>query len=267
MVQTNKAQENQAGQQTPVPQNQSPTLTEEAMQKLLAPMQETIAQLKADKEAAAAEQLAKAEAARRAQVNKEADIQTMLGNVDTGGTSDDAYENMSKRQLVEIIAGAVETAMEANATKIKNDIGQSLAPSNDKMAVMEKAVMGILGNLGVQEARGKHDDFDDYQEDISKIMGNNPGLTFERAYLLAKSERAGNTATRSQIDSEKPSDSAWAPEASQGGTIPNQTALQAIADRGKEARDNAAVTKSGTVGIRNIIAAGVAKVQADKQQQ
>ncbi len=200
-------------------------------------------------------------------MNKAADISAMLSESEAPASGDDAYENMSKRQLVEIIAGAVETAMDANATKIKDDISQTLVPGDKKMVVIEKAVMGILGNMGVQECRGKHEDFDAYAEPISKIMGENPGLTFERAYLLAKSEVAGDVANRAQIETEKPTDSAWQAPAAQGGAIPNQTALQTMADRGKEVREDAAVTKSGTIGIRNIIAAGVERAFADKNQQ
>jgi len=97
-------------------------------------------------------------------------------------------------------------------------------------------------------------------------MGENPGLTFERAYLLAKSEVAGNVANRAQIETEKPTDSTWSAPATQGGAIPNQTALQTMADRGRDSREEAAMTKSGTIGIRNIIQAAVSKIGEDKQQ-
>ena len=255
MVQTAKAQQNQENQKESQEQNQAPSM--EALTKLLAPLTETVAQLKADKEQVIAEKAATQEAARQAQLDKDADISGMLDDVNVSDDGDDKYEKMSKRQMVEVIAGAVETALEASAVKIKNDIGQSAAEGNKKVDKIENAVMSILGHMGAQETRSKHDDFDDYAEDMSKIMGNVAGLSFDDAYLLAKSKRAGNVAKKSQIDSEKPTDTAWSPNGAQGGALPTQTALQTMADRGKDARENAAATESGTVGFRNILKAGM----------
>ena len=111
MAQTDKAKQNQAGQQNQESETQSLTAAE--LTKLLAPMQETIAQLKADNEQKVVDKAAREEAARQTQVNKDADIATMLGeaNVEASGDGNDPYEKLSKRQMVEIIAGAVETAM------------------------------------------------------------------------------------------------------------------------------------------------------------
>ena len=258
MPQTDKAK--QAGQQQQVdPQNQPVALTEDTLQKILTPMAEAIAQLKVDKAAEGTAQVAAQEAARQEELNKAADISGMLNEADAAGVGDDKFESMSKRQLVDIIASSVETAMDANATKIKDDISQSLLPSNDKVDAMEKAVYAILGKLGVQDARGKHNDFDNYTEAISKIMGDTPGITYERAYLVAKGEAAGKIAPKGQIDTEKPTDAGWPSEAAQGGVLPNQGTLQHIADRGSESRQEAVKTTSGVVGMRNIIRDGANK--------
>lgn len=267
MPQTEKAkQAGQQNQETQQNQEQNQSVSMEALAKLLEPLTETVAQLKADKEQVVASQAAAQETARQTQLNKDADIAGMLDNVDlSDSTTDDKYESMSKRQLVDIIAGAVETAMEANATQIKSDIGKSLSPDLAKIGNIEKVLMGIVGNMGVQESRSKHNDFDDYKEPISKIMGEVPGITFERAYLLAKSEAAGKTPPKSQIETEKPTDNVWSAQPAQGGALPSQNALQTIADRGRESREENAVTKSGTVGIRNIISAGFDRAIAAKE--
>lgn len=251
MSQTEKAK--QAGQQESQEQNQPVSI--DALKELLAPLAETVAALKADKEAVSAKASAAQEAARQAQLNKDADLSTMLGEADVSDSGDDKYENMSKRQMMDVLASAVETAMEANATQIKGDIAKSLSPDLSKIGNIEKVLMGIVGNMGVQEARNKHSDFDNYREPISKIMGEVPGISFDRAYLLAKSEAAGKVPPKGQTDTEKPNESTWSPSGNQGGTIPNQGALQQIADRGKEARDNVEMTKSGTRGFRNILSA------------
>ncbi len=268
MPQTDKAK--QAGQQNQGSQNESVALTEETLQKILTPMAEAVAQLQADKTAEATATAEAQEAAKQEQLNKAADIAGMLKEADAGGTGDDVFESMSKRQLVDIIGSAVETAMEANATKIKGDIAQSLVPGSEKVNAMEKAVYAILGKLGVQDSRGKHEDFDDYAEAISKIMGDTPGITYERAYLVAKGEAAGKLPPKGQVDSEKPTDAGWPSQAAQGGTLPNQGTLQQIADRGSESRQESAKTTSGTVGIRNIINDGVSKAVDElfsRQQQ
>ncbi len=259
MTQTAKAQQNQANQKESQEQNQAPSMEE--LTKLLSPLVETVAQLKADKEQVALNQAEAQEAAQQAKLNKDADIAGMLEEAnlsETGG--DDKYENLSKRQLVEVLTGAMETALEANATKIKVDIAKSLSEDNKKVDVIEKTVMAILGKMGVAESRGKHEDFDDHKDAISNIMGEIPGITFERAYLLAKSEKAGELPPKGQIDTEKPDNQTWSP---QGGALPNQNALQTIADRGRLSREDSTATKNGTVGIRNIIDAGVNKAVDD----
>lgn len=268
MTQTEKAQQNQASQKESQEQNQTPSM--EAIAKLLEPLTETVAQLKADKEQESVNQAAAQEAAQQAKLNKDADIAGMLDDANlSDATGDDKYENLSKRQLVDVLAGAMETALEANATKIKGDIAKTLSADTAKVDVIQKTVMAILGKMGVDESRNKHSDFDEYKDDISKIMGEVPGISFERAYLLAKSEKAGELPPKNQIDAEKPDNTVWSPEASQGGTLPNQNALQTIADRGRQSRDDNAVTQHGTVGIRNIIDVGVNKAVDDlfAQQQ
>ena len=269
MPQTDKAkQASQQKQEDTQNQEQNQSASMDALAKLLAPLTETVAQLKADKEQEAAKEAAAKEAARQAKLNKDVDIASMLDDVDlsdAGTGTGDKYENLSKRQLVDVLAGAMETALEANATQIKSDVAKTMSPGTEKVELIEKVVTAILGKMGVEESRSKHKDFDDYKDAISKIMGEVPGISFDRAYLLAKSEAAGKLPPKGQIDSEKPDNAGWSPNPAQGGVIPNQNALQMIADRGKEAREDAAVTKSGTVGIRNIISAGIDRVQAAKE--
>jgi len=266
MAQTDKAKQNQAGQNQGDSGNQSPPLTQEALQKLLGPVMETVTQLKAEQEKEAASKLAAVEAAKQAQLNKDADLAAMLDNVDMSEGTEDKYDKLSNRQIIDVIAGAVETAMEANTAKIKNDISQSLKPNADKMVVMERAVMTILGTLGMQETRSKHADFDEHKDEIAKVMGENPALSFEDGYYLAKSRKAGSLPPSGQINTEKPTDSVW-PQENAGAVVPNQAALQEMADRGRESRDDTAVTKSGTVGIRNIIAVGMEKVGVGSKRQ
>ena len=259
---TNAQQASQKSQEDPQEQNQQ----SEALKELLAPLVATVKQLQSDKEQEVADKAAVLEAARQKKLNEDADIAAMLSDPDTSDVGDDKFEQMSKRQMVDLLAGAMETALEANAVKIKSDIGQSKAKDDEKIAVIEKAVYAILGKMGVQESRGKHKDFDDHKDAISKIMGEIPGITFERAYVLAKGEAGAKGAHKSETDSEKPSNEGWQPQGgAQGGVLPNQNALQAIADRGRESREEATMTKSGTIGIRNIINAGIDKAMTAKE--
>ena len=266
MPQTEKAKQASQQNQQEAPQEQNRQA--EALKEALAPLMATVKALQADKEQEAADKIATQETARQAKLDKDADIAAMLSDPNTSDAGEDKFEQMTKRQIVDLLASAMETALEANAVKIKSDIGQSKAKDDEKIAVIEKAVYAILGKMGVKDSRDKHKDFDDYQDAISKIMGEIPGITFERAYVLAKGEAGAKGAHKSETDSEKPTDTAWQPQGrAQGGVLPNQNALQAIADRGRESREEATVTKSGTVGIRNIINAGINKVMAANEQQ
>jgi len=261
MAQTDKAKNSQANgsdkdKQTP--------LTQEVLQNLLAPVMQELNQLKADKEAEIA---AKAKAAqdkkdaeRASQLAKDSDIGKMLEDLGDDTAAEDKYDKLSNRQLIDVIAKAVETAMAANAARIKDEIGQTAAPSGEKVAALEKAVMGIYGTMMVQEARGKYEDFDKYQNEISKIMGETPSLSFEQAYLIAKGQAAGKVPAKKETDSEKPADFGTLPQGP-GAIVPNQGALQTMADRGTAAREGAPA-KSGIVGFRDILSAGIDEAMA-----
>jgi hypothetical protein len=235
------------------------------MQKIVGPLAEAVAQLKADREAEIAAEAAaakrKQDAERAAQLANESDISKMLEGMGDDATGEDKYDKLSNRQLIDVIAKAVETAMAANAAKIKDEIGQTAAPSGEKVAALEKAVMGIYGTMMVQEARGKYEDFDKYQNEISKIMGETPSLSFEQAYLIAKGQAAGKVPAKKETDSEKPADFGTLPQGP-GAIVPNASAMQTMADRGRAAREGGPA-KSGIVGFREILSAGIDEAMAE----
>jgi len=171
---------------------------------------------------------------------------------------DNKYENMSKRQIVEVIASAVETALEANVARVKDEVSQSTSDSDKKIADIEKVLMAIVGNLGQSEVRSKHVDYDSYQADIAKIMGGQPGLGFEDAYYIAKSRRTEGIPPSNQTDTEKPGDTVGVLPGGPGAVIPNQSALQTMADRGTASREGS--VKSGIVAFRDMVNAAADKI-------
>ena len=235
------------------------------------PLQQEIRRLNEEKQAAAQAAADKAKEERQAQLDK--DLETIMQEASGSQTGDDPFANMSNKQLVDVIASAVETAMGAQAEKIKSEIGQVTAPNNDKIGKLENTLVAILSKLSADETRAKFNDFDQYAPDIAKIMGEYPGLDYEKAYYIAKSEKAGSVPPQTQMYSEKPVDFATMPmQTNAGAVLPTQTMLQTIADRGRESRGDApsagtqGAAQGGVMGFRSLVQSAAAR-QAQSRQQ
>lgn len=176
--------------------------------------------------------------------------------------SDDKYEDMSKKQIVDIISSAVETALDTQANNLRTEFSNTAAPGTDRMKAIEQTVMGVVAKLASDESRAKHNDFDAHAPAIAKIMGEIPNIGFEDAYLIAKSRAAGTVPPQTQIDTEKPA--SYADVQNPGGVLPNQTTLQTIADRGNAARDGgAAPVSTQPVRFKSLIRQAAERVIPD----
>jgi len=156
--------------------------------------------------------------------------------------NEDKYEDMSKKQIVDLITGAVETALDAQTNSLRSEFSNATTPDAGRMKAIEQTVMGVVAKLASDESRQKHEDFDAYAPAISKIMGEIPNIGFEDAYLIAKSRAAGTVQPQTQINTEKPTIPAGVQNP--GGVLPNQTTLQTIADRGSSHREGGAAPVS-----------------------
>jgi dihydroneopterin aldolase len=245
-------------------------LTEAQLREIVTPLAEAVKELRAENEATKAAAVEAANKAVEAQRNK--GIETLLQEVDTP-VDDAKFENMSKKQLVDVMCTAIESALASQQEHILAQVGQSSTPNDNRLAVVEKTLMSLLAKAASDETRSKHVDYDEYSADISKIMGENPAISFERAYFIAKSERVGQVPAPQLVNTEKPVNYATGVLAP-GAVVPNQTTLQTIADRGNARRDDGYVqppqpgtnAASGVVGFKSLLNAAIDAQVINKQQ-
>ena len=113
-------------------------------------------------------------------------------------------QQLNQREMLSVMGEIVGNALEANQQLVLNKVAELVKGSDEKIVGTQKALMGLMSHISVAEAKGNHDDFDTYKEDMVTIMGKTSGLTPEQAYLLAKAQRGAKVPDRNQIETERP---------------------------------------------------------------
>jgi len=197
-----------------------------------------------------------AEAARKANLNDKSNMSSLINELDASDVIEDAdkIDKLSNRQIIEVISGAMDTAMAALAAKTEDRLNELDKPRSQKIDGMEKMLMSIAANMDLKNIRAKFRDFDDYKEDIAVVIKRNPSVNFEDAYYIAKSRKAGNVPARTDVETERPDD-LHVPESS--SSVPTGASdYDIIAARGRHARGNA-TPKAGIVGFRSLVSDGI----------
>lgn len=98
-----------------------------------------------------------------------------------GTLKPEEIESLSKRDLLEI---AVARTSEKLTAELGKEFGARLAKLTDHMS-------GLTMYVELDRTKKAHSDFDDYKDDIDKILEKaDRDLTFEEAYLQAKGAKA-----------------------------------------------------------------------------
>ncbi len=153
-----------------------------------------------------------------------ADIKKLLE--DKKPADDFDYDDLKPKEILDIIAEAFETSIDAKTKLAMNELVKPIGELNAKIEGMQKYLIQNEAHKSVIDARAKFDDFDDFKEDIDKIYEMYPGIKLEHAYMLAKSEKSEELPPRGVVDTEKPmslatrqatADAAYAKKEKKGG--------------------------------------------------
>jgi len=113
-------------------------------------------------------------------------------------------DDLSNKEILDVVADAFDKAIEAR-TKIAIDAAsKSNKNIDDKLTRLEQYLLGKEARDGIDEARKKFNDFDDYREDISKVFKAYPGILPEDAYIIAKGRKSADVPPQKNMESEKP---------------------------------------------------------------
>ena len=206
--------------------------------------------LRLDKELKEQEQATVIEAAKAAEAEKlaaAADLKKLLGSGERG-----SVEELNNQEILNIVADAVETSQVSRGKQTAKLIEDATAANGEQLKGIQQVLMKLVAIQGVNEAKAKFPDFDDFREDAARLMETIPGLPPDKAILLAKAERAGASVPKKKVESERPGSVV---------TVPGQEGLAVAINRRTEdssVEDNKNVG-SGIVGFRALLKSGVDK--------
>jgi len=123
---------------------------------------------------------------------------------DNSGTKPDDVEDLTNRELINIIIDASSKSSDARSKQTAKIIEDRMKETNEKLVNTQRAIMQVLARIGIQEAKAKFPDFDKYREDISKEMSKYPNLDIEDAIILVKGRAAMTVPPKKQVESERP---------------------------------------------------------------
>jgi len=170
---------------------------------------------------------------------------------------DDKYDSLTNKELINLFSDSLETALEARQKQQSQVLNSKVQDLVNEISKTQKAIMQVATVIDTKDVKAQNPDFDEYQSEAAVIMQDIPHISVEDAYLLAKSRKAKATVSQKDVDREKP----------------NTTMVRSPVDRtaeGEEGLERVRKTsaserrKSGIVGVRDIIDAGLDKIMAQR---
>lgn len=95
-------------------------------------------------------------------------------------------ESLTNSELLDLVGNVVDQYVTARSDTLKEELQQSSSGMAEQLKKTNIALSQLLVRQTVADARAKHPDLDQYMEGIVKLMDDTPGLTLEKAYVLAK---------------------------------------------------------------------------------
>ncbi len=158
-----------------------------------------------------ADDVAKAEADKKAEKDKQdklsvaADLKTLLSQSsdDDASKSGDSFNDLTNKELVEVIGTAVNTTLDARLEQTIGKVGENIDTTNDNIRQLSKVVGQMLASQGVEKVKSDHPDFETYRKDVAVILQQYPNITIDAAYYMAKGQKVGDSPTINELETER----------------------------------------------------------------
>lgn len=108
-------------------------------------------------------------------------------------------EHMDKAGLVKFLAEHVGKVVEEKVAVVKKE-------ANDRVSTLEATFHGANANAAVKEVATANKDFFEWAPEMRILVAENPSLTIQRAYTLAKAENPKKAAEMTKKYAPPPSD-------------------------------------------------------------
>lgn len=117
---------------------------------------------------------------------------------------DEGEPKLNQQQMISIMGEAVGKAIDANSKLLQSKFAEIIRTRDEKLDATQNALVKLMANMSVNEARSVYPDFDTYREDIAKVLQATPGLSPDDAYLLAKARKSSSQPGPNVIETERP---------------------------------------------------------------
>lgn len=258
MAQTDKAKQSN-GDPVKIPE---PTMDERLME-IIAPLQQSIQEIQQNQQSTVKAKVQEEKDEEKQRQDAASDIRNLLSEIDIDDT-EDKFSQLSNKQLIDVICDAFDTAMGARTSQLEERISANMSPNNERLDKIQKVLMHVIAGLGLQETRAKFQDFDQFKEDIGKVMQTYPGMSYEDAYMLAKTKKAGDVPPRGETEAERPGDFATTPMSPGGAAVPGNLAAHTMSGRGSESRQDTSPV-AGIVNFRSMVDRAADRVLSPKK--
>lgn len=198
------------------------------------------------------------------QLRKDADLKGALSDI---SDAEDKLEALTNKELIGLIAEAVEKSSEAKQRQMLGLVDSRLSELDGNLKNTQSAIMKIATTMDVKEVRGSHTDFDAYQKEAAELMQQNPGLSVKNAYLLAKAQALEKTPSKQNTDRERPDSTMSRSTVDRTAEATERRSRQSssVSDARSNRREEHDVS-SGVVGFRAILDAGIDRYLAGREE-
>ena len=162
-------------------------------------------------------------------------------------------DDLTPTELLSIVGDAFEQAIDAKATLAIQQADNKYDEVKGELTKVTNYLIKKEASDGVQNARSKYKDFDDFKEDMSVLFQQYPGMNPDDAYILAKSRKAGATPPKSEVETERPTSFA--------------TRTEKIEPTGRQQEVSSEPKLGNRRALRELINAGVEKALAAKSNK
>jgi len=139
-------------------------------------------------------------------IAKEKDLKAAFGikKEEKAPKSLDDINSLSNAEMMEIFADAVENMVEATRQEASSEIDQNFKGLESKFDNVVSHIMRKEADVELQRLKTTNKDFDNYTDDIRKVLKQHQDFTLEDAYDWVKmKEKKGEIAPK-HVESEKP---------------------------------------------------------------
>lgn len=142
---------------------------------------------------------------RKQELQAEADLKTLLaGNDDEKSISRRDIEDLSNRELLDVVTSSVQKALEAKSQITAGDMDKKVEEVVRSVDSIKSVLQNMTMRQSVQDARNRFPEFDKRKEDVLAVLNKYPGMEVADAYLLATAARSGEVPPKQSLETERP---------------------------------------------------------------